>query len=624
MAETSDANAKQPKERSFAATFVAPALLLSLFPAFGFWFAGHATRVYDDEVYDSVRGGIENDLSLTPEQRALQLEGWRHLSVACANGLADQPGVPTELAEGCGDYAQFRMARLGSGAILGLGLLALLVIGGSAGMAYANPGMLYPAFLAGWLTLRPLSAIIVTLQGVLLVWLSFWTTALWFEVYYVKLIGAAAILALIAVAAVILAIFTKVGGPLALEGELLPEADAPELWSKVRDLCARVDTTPPDQIVLGIDTNFFVTQAELLVGPDAHRGAGTPLSGRTLFVSLSLLKVLDEDEARAVLCHEMAHFRGDTEVSNKLAPLLDRFGHYLRALREQFIAIPVYYLMLLYRASMELAIAKHSRTREFAADAYAAQIVSPAGIAHALVRIGAYARFRDRIERELFEQDAEHAEVQIGARLASGFVAYGSSPEIGDDLKLAFQPHPFDSHPPTDERLAAVGRVLGEAEKCALVASSPARTLFAAITRAEEREQALWARYEERFAEAHARDLAYRYLPATPEETELVLRFFPTQTFAHHDGEIELDHRGLNAPEFGRLEFEDITHSEYRHKNEKPHQLRLTPSVGPERVIDLQKVGLAKSFLGTFEQYFVRHKVSREEAKRRAERPATQ
>lgn len=391
----------------------------------------------------------------------------------------------------------------------------------------------------------------------------------------------------------------------------------PSLWAHVRDICQRVEVTPPDHIVAGIDTNFFVTEAPLIT-------TGGDLDGRTLYVSLSLLKALERDEASAVLSHEMAHFHGDTEVSSKLAPLLDHFALYLRDLMDSPLTLPVFYLMRLHRAAMELAIAKHSRDREFVADATAARVVSPEAIGRALVRIGAYARFRDRIERELFDQDAEHDQIAIGARLTSGFVAYGATPEIEEDLDNVFQPHPFDSHPPLDERLAAIARPMDKREKRELIATAPARTLFADIEGAEEREAELWAAYEDRFAQAHAHDLAYRYYPATPEEEAHVLRFFPEQRFElKKGGEVVVSYASLDTPMWGNaIEYDEVKTLRIMETNGDPVSVELHLHRGSKQTLALGKLANKHRFLVVFNEYWVRHNVAREEKKRRdAETP---
>ncbi|MES2942012.1 MAG: peptidase M48, partial [Pseudomonadota bacterium] len=58
----------------------------------------------------------------------------------------------------------------------------------------------------------------------------------------------------------------------------------------------------------------------------------------------------------------------------------------------------------------------------------------------------------------------------------------------------------------------------------------------------------LWGDYEQRFAEAHERSLAYRYEPATDEERAVVLRYFPPVTFdLGKDKRIDISYQGLHA-----------------------------------------------------------------------------
>ena len=129
------------------------------------------------------------------------------------------------------------------------------------------------------------SAFQVIAQGFIAVMLSFWGTVVFTEHYYVKLIAVVALLALVAAFGVIVAIFKKPDDKLEVEGELLTRAASPALWSRVDGLCKKLHTRPCDNIVGGIDDNFFVTEHPVHLN-------GRVLHGRTLFVSLSLLKRL--------------------------------------------------------------------------------------------------------------------------------------------------------------------------------------------------------------------------------------------------------------------------------------------------------------------------------------------
>ncbi len=153
--------------------------------------------------------------------------------------------------------------------VLGAALLAAALVLGA--LAFANRGLRYASFVAGWRLMTVSSAVEVVLQSAMLVWLSFWLTAYFWQSYYVKLIALAGIAAGAAVFYAIYTLFKKLPWGNEIEGELISRADAPRLWERIRQLAGRVKTTPPDQIVAGIDTNFFVTRSPV-------RGQGPYLS----------------------------------------------------------------------------------------------------------------------------------------------------------------------------------------------------------------------------------------------------------------------------------------------------------------------------------------------------------
>ena len=184
-------------------------------------------------------------------------------------------------------------------------------------------------------------------------------------------------------------------GKLEVEGELLTRAASPALWARVDGLCRKLGTRPCDNIIGGIDDNFFVTEHPVQLGDRVLRG-------RTLFVSLSLLKRLAKPEADAILAHEAAHFSGgDTEYSKKTSPMLARFQNYLQALHEGGLSRPVFSFMLLYWSLLQLGLSRSSREREFRADKLAAEATSPASMANALCKVAAYSSYRGRVEASL-------------------------------------------------------------------------------------------------------------------------------------------------------------------------------------------------------------------------------
>src|SRR6185436_17626578 len=98
-----------------------------------------------------------------------------------------------------------------------------------------------------------------------------------------------------AIAASIKILLKKV--PLKMEEPIAREvspADAPELWSAVREAAARLQISPPDHIIVGMQLNFYVTEFAVLHGFGA-------VEGKTLFLSYPLMKQLSRDEIVAII-----------------------------------------------------------------------------------------------------------------------------------------------------------------------------------------------------------------------------------------------------------------------------------------------------------------------------------
>ncbi|SDY63584.1 Zn-dependent protease with chaperone function [Variovorax sp. YR266] len=520
--------------------------LVSLFaiPAATLVFTEYALRSQDAEFLQAIEKRIAGDSRLSSADKTEATEFYRShpLSKACDATAPEDRNFHDKV---CSPYSmqwQFHWADRAAiwTIVLGAALLAAALVLGA--LAFANRGMRYASFVAGWRLMTVSSAVEVVLQSAMLVWLSFWLTAYFWQSYYVKLIALAGIAAGAAVFYAIYTLFKKLPWGNEIEGELISQADAPRLWERIRQLAGRVKTTPPDQIVAGIDTNFFVTEAPCEV-------KGRTFQGRTLFVSLPLLRVLDQTEADAVLAHELAHLGGgDTRSSAALGPKLLQFDQYTWKMRSGGLTIVAHYLLRLYRMIFSFALARDSREREYKADRVAAGLTAPHAIVQSLIKISAYASYRNDVERKLFAQNREHdGALGIARFVADGLPPYASSDVFIEAMKTADVPHPYDSHPPLLERMRNVGHHVPESAYGAIVATAPEASWADDIETAPAIEQRLWSEYEQRFVQNHELSLAYRYEPATEEERAVVLRHFPPVSFALKNGErIDITYAGLH------------------------------------------------------------------------------
>ncbi len=610
----------------FAKSYVFPALIIFLIPGFGLWFFNYVEGSYDGLIRASIISQVENDQSLPEAERAKAVKFYQKVRVSriLASNRPEAAKLQAGFSRVQTRYAIFRwMKRVASVCLLTAGA-AFVGVGVGVVFSFRSQGAQYWSLRLGWNVLRWVALVEVVGQGILAVALSFWVTAFWLERYYVKLIAVAALLALCAVVLLIKAIFKKLPCEGEFIGRLVRQQAAPSLWQRVSHMAQRLGIAPPDNIFVGIDDNFFVTEQPVKVGSDHH-------TGRTLFVSLSLLKALSRSEADAVLAHELAHFSGeDTMYSKRISPLLGKYVHYLQALYQGGISRPVFSFMFLFWNLYQLSLNKLSRQREFRADRIGADLTSPRDAAQALVRTAAYSNYRQQVEQTLFERDQNVEAMNVFERIEQGFPAFMSASANTAGLAESQTPHPFDSHPPLAARIASLGLDPQSVLNAPGALPNLSDTWFSAIEGAAAIETEQWKDFEQAFQQAHEESLAYRFKPEGDAEIRHVAKHFPPVEFRGSKGQTAtLDYAGLVLSEGGcSIPFSAIT------------SCRLDEQLGRHRlVIDYIPDGAQKKqtrklshkdfkrdgadFLQTFQKYYGRHLAAKEYLARKSS-PATQ
>jgi Zn-dependent protease with chaperone function len=250
--------------------------------------------------------------------------------------------------------------------------------------------------------------------------------------------------------------------------EVTPQ-DAPELWQAVGEAAKRLQTDPPDRIVIGLQLNFYVT--ELAVIHDSGKA-----EGRTLFLSYPLLKNLSDDEVLAIIGHELGHFIGaDTKLTRDFFPLRFKIqGTVIALARSGWIGWPSFQLLNLFALCFAETERTASRARELLADQQGASLTSPRTTARALVRFQVLV---EAFQRGLKDAVMHQAENPLNLSLQP-IVRERLAPDA-DFWKHLFEknlPHPLDSHPALQVRLAALGQNISatEAEAIALAETTTA------------------------------------------------------------------------------------------------------------------------------------------------------
>jgi Zn-dependent protease with chaperone function len=290
-------------------------------------------------------------------------------------------------------------------------------------------------------------------------------------------------------------LFSRKRASASVIGKSVHAVEYPQLWRFVKGLADRTGTECPQNVVLGLTPNFFVTEADVFC-------IGKTLTGRTMYLSLPLCRVLCPQELSAVIAHELAHFKGeDTRFSLDFYPIyrstvaaisdvsetagkianLGRFipirGVGLLAVLGSLTLFPSIFMLRFFLECFSAAENAISRDREIAADSFAATTVDPTSTASALVKIHAFAGLwadlnsilRDALLAGYVQMDGEERSTQFFANLCDVFVMMAETriddQTAFDGLEVATLPHPTDSHPPLHVRLAALGTNLSQVRR---------------------------------------------------------------------------------------------------------------------------------------------------------------
>ncbi|MGW2746173.1 M48 family metalloprotease [Streptomyces sp. NPDC001450] len=310
-------------------------------------------------------------------------------------------------------------------------------------------------------------------------------------------------------------------------GLRLTPQEQPELWRRVRDLAERVGTRPPTEIRV-------IPGAGAMVQEEA-RWLGWVAGERRLFLGVALLIGLTQDELDAVLAHELGHYaHDDTRLGGLLWALRSRLLNTVITLKQRaacqeaeekaaFAARaarrraagkpppvereptrgPDHYLAIVFSAYAKLCLRLTeavSRRQEYAADLVAARIAGPGTTAAALRRIPALEAADDLYLSHYALMGQEAGPLPPEGQFYGGLALLLADGTRQAELEtLAQQPlpeeisqerSPYDSHPATADRIAALEALPDDGHTTTLVrrpASALLRaphTLFAELERA--------------------------------------------------------------------------------------------------------------------------------------------
>lgn len=604
---------------SFIKTFILPALFVLVVPVLSYIFTSYQLAKWTAEFRKSLstylieqNGGAALGAEQLERLAALDI-GAVSLKTCGTFGFFHEPeGGAGSM---CTGVLQFVWAKYISLGLLGFALIATVLAIISLLWALKKPAKQHRAFELGWWSLRLFGVPHVIGQSALMLFLSFWVTAIFMSVYSIKLIVLAALLAAFACFVAISALFKREQSMHAEHGLLLNPDDAPELFEHMRELASRIGAEPPTHVVLGVQDNFFVTEVPFAIfkrfpseeqpAPELER-----VEGRTLYVSLPLMRTLSRDELSAVLAHELGHFAaGDTSLSRELNTRYKRFDVYLANMTMTF---GVASCLQAFRALFSLISQKHSRVAEFAADKAAADTVSAHDIANALLKIAAYSTYRAETEVQLFEAMSQADELNIAQRVDEGFAPFLQSQQRRASLLEDQIPHPFDSHPPLADRFERLGIEPPDDERCLSLAMPPSGSWYETIENAKLAEGVLWSAYEQKFRADHDFAIALRLRPESDEEIAHVERYFPVLEFAYKKGVVLIDWRGLTLEDERQILFDALVSAERKDAFADTQLVLNTMDSGTAKISLSSFSDKGVAFLDAFNRYWQRFQIAQQ------------
>lgn len=416
-------------------------LLIAAIPLFGYLVSSWIQWEYDSQLREAIIQAFPNaDETILQEFT---------VSVVC-----DDPDIELSPAERelCSIYSNLDLMKSGS------------VVAGSSGAALAI--LIKIAGLFARISRRVLLVVFkpglyftsITLMGLILVHASIamgsiYYIAAWFgriPVGFIVAIGLGGLIGFFVLASSMLAIVKK--AQTRVIGLPVNRDRAPKLYEKIESTAERLGALPPNNIVLGLDPNFFVTEADVVC-------VGDRLSGRTLYCSLPLCRIMSNGEFDAVIGHELGHFKGqDTAYTLKFYPIYRGTATALAELKDasSVVLLPAFALLSYFYDAFSAAENTHSREREFAADNEGAYVTSAETLGTALVKVHAFAPFWSHFQTAAVDAIRDDRFFVNASKTFAEAMKMEATDNVLVGIAETHTSHPTDSHPPLAARLVSL------------------------------------------------------------------------------------------------------------------------------------------------------------------------
>ncbi|XQW83463.1 M48 family metallopeptidase [Thalassotalea piscium] len=518
-----DTTKKGKLKMDFMKTYILPMCWIFMIPIFSYWFFDYAIDTRNEQIKDVVNS-VEVTASMTEVKKAQLIYFFTQVtpSEICDSDRVEYQPIKHSLGELCDDFDYYKIGTEISFYSIFISVSLIICTLALFLLSFKSQTIQYITFVLAWNISKLFCITQVLIQGGLLLADFYFGTILIWNTFYPQILFLIAMPVAIACVQMIIVLVKKIEIPNCIDGKLLTHNDAPKLYEELTNICKKFGTDLPNNIVLGVEDNFFVTENKLLLNEEKV------LTGKTLYASIFHLKKLDKEEASAIFAHEMAHFSGDdTFFSKKTMPMLAKCDVCFAILNANFITIPASYFLIFFRSIFEISFGKISRMREYRADAMAADYLSAKALANGLVKFVFYSEYRASIEEAVRLKNEQVESVNFLKTIDEGVHNFASAYSFDGDVLAHAIPHPFDTHPPIYKRIEAIGYTLNVEDIRKDVLTNEEDSWYHEINNASLIEAELMKSFESEFIAEHEENLVYQFLPSGVEETELVEKYFP-------------------------------------------------------------------------------------------------
>jgi Zn-dependent protease with chaperone function len=466
-------------ERRSRGSWLTALVLVLVFPVIGF------------VIGNAVIAKYQNDLVAAIEEQAGRPLTEAERTEFTIQSVCQEPELSGE--EVCLDVSLATVTRgvaIGAGVV---GVLLLLFVALTAARARQNREALLRLFAPALYLVLIAIAVLVVLDGLLALSSVYLGLGVFLgRIFPIVLLGIG-LAVLFGVVGVLRALFSaRRRATTSVIARRVDRADEPALHDLIGDIAAQIGTQSPEHVFVGLDPEFYVTEADVQTPEGTWRG-------RSVYLSLPLTRILSPSELRAILGNEMGHFRGgDTVWSQRFYPVYRGTGQALSGLGQAAAGSAVRTLTLwpaaqilgLFMNGFATAERAISRDRELQADKAAIETASARDIASSLVKLLAFTQAWGQTLDGMVAESAKGSTVPNAGDRFVETVRSSAVPAALNGLDEREIPHPTDSHPPVTKRLEALGLTIDDVAADALVVS-PSPSADAVITDRESVEIAL-------------------------------------------------------------------------------------------------------------------------------------